>query len=65
MVGVDRRRQRRAPTVWSVFAATAMRADALTKVLRLHPSPGPILQSLGAQGAVLHADGVWQEVTCV
>lgn len=62
-VGMHRRRLRRRSSSWSVFADTAMQADALTKVLRIHPEPGPILESLGADGYRLDAAGAWHRIT--
>jgi thiamine biosynthesis lipoprotein ApbE len=43
---------------FSVWSEHCMWADGLTKVLRLHPNPTPILQGLGATGHIFRpADG--------
>ncbi len=65
VVGAHRRRLRRCAHSLSAFASTAMLADALTKVLRVHPNPAPILAGLNAEGYHLDARGHWQPVCSV
>lgn len=62
VVGPHRRRLRRHALSLSVFADNAMLADALTKVLRVHPDPVSILAELNAEGYRLDAGGHWQPI---
>ena len=55
-IQVDQHRPARSSRCcYSVFAARCMHADALTKVLRMHPAPGAVLAEFGACGLITRA----------
>jgi thiamine biosynthesis lipoprotein len=56
------RRPVRDPRSYSVFAANAMRADALTKVACLMPSCAAIMRCAGAEAIAIDAEGNMQEL---
>ncbi len=61
---IDTQRQRlahRSGHCYSVFSARCMHADALTKVLRLHPAPHAVLAHFFATGLVTCASNVESE----